>query len=67
MKNLFYPNERYRRITGIDPAALAARGILGVVLDVDNTLTTHDNPRPADGVLEWLCLLYTSPSPRDCS
>lgn len=54
MKNPFYPDERYHRITDIDPAALAARGIAGIVLDVDNTLTTHDNPRPADGVPEWL-------------
>ena len=54
MKNPFYPDERRRRITEIDPAALAARGIRGIILDVDNTLTTHDNPRPAPGVLEWL-------------
>ena len=54
MKNPFYPDERRRRITEIDPAALAARGIRGIILDVDNTLTTHDNPRPAPGVMEWL-------------
>lgn len=54
MKNPFYPDERRRRITEIEPAALAARGIRGIILDVDNTLTTHDNPRPAPGVLEWL-------------
>ncbi len=54
MRSLFYPDERYRRITDIDPAALVARDIRGIVLDVDNTLTTHDNPHPADGVLEWL-------------
>ena len=26
-------------------------------MDLDNTLTTHDNPRPADGVIEWISLM----------
>lgn len=28
--------------------------IQGLILDLDNTLTTHGNPKPADGVLEWI-------------
>ncbi|MEG1774362.1 MAG: YqeG family HAD IIIA-type phosphatase [Oscillospiraceae bacterium] len=51
---ILWPHERYHRITDIDPAALLRSGIKAVVLDVDNTLTTHDNPVPAVGVLEWL-------------
>lgn len=52
--SIFYPHERYRRITDIDPAALRTAGIEAMVLDVDNTLTTHDNPAPAPGVTDWL-------------
>lgn len=29
-------------------------GITALILDVDNTMTTHDNPTPADGIDEWL-------------
>jgi len=29
-------------------------GIRGLILDVDNTLTTHGNPRPDPDVLLWL-------------
>ena len=28
--------------------------IKGLILDLDNTLTTHGNPKPADGVLNWI-------------
>ena len=54
MRQSFYPDRRYHRITDIDPAALSQEGIQGIILDVDNTLTTHNNPRPADGVISWL-------------
>lgn len=54
--SVFYPHERYHRISDVSPQSLILRGIHGVVLDVDNTLTTHDNPVPANGVLEWLNL-----------
>lgn len=54
--SIFYPHERFKRIFDISPCELASRGIRGVILDVDNTLTTHDNPEPAKGVLEWLDL-----------
>lgn len=47
-------HERFCRITDIDPAQLVSQGLRAVVLDVDNTLTTHDNPTPAPGVLQWL-------------
>lgn len=29
-------------------------GVKGLLLDIDNTLTTHDNPAPAEGVREWV-------------
>lgn len=36
---------------------LSARGIKGLILDLDNTLTTHNNPKPANGVLEWIAAI----------
>ena len=32
------------------PEFLKKHGIKGLILDVDNTLTTHDNPVPAEGI-----------------
>lgn len=51
---LFYPHRLCRRITNLDPGELISSGIRGLILDVDNTLTTHDNPIPGEGVCEWL-------------
>ena len=41
----------FRSICNITPEFLKGMGIKGVLLDIDNTLTTHDNPTPAKGVL----------------
>jgi len=69
---LFLPHERYRRITDIPVGHFAAIGKRALILDIDNTLTTHDNPVPGEGVLEWLaavreagvrCILLSNNSP----
>lgn len=52
--SIFFPNERFKRITDISPARLRSQGFEGIILDVDNTLTTHDNPVPGEGVERWL-------------
>ena len=52
--SVFYPDLYLKSITGLTPALLKRWGIRGLILDVDNTLTTHDNPRPDPGVLLWL-------------
>lgn len=44
-------------ICDLSPGLLAKHGIKGLLLDLDNTLTTHDNPRPADGVPEWIGIM----------
>ncbi len=44
----------FRRVTEITPDILKKMGIRGLILDLDNTLTTHDNPVPGEGVLDWL-------------
>lgn len=44
----------FRKTVSITPSFLKKHGIKGLILDVDNTLTTHDNPVPAEGIPEWL-------------
>jgi len=36
---------------------LKSLGIRGLILDVDNTLTTHDNPEVDTGVQRWLAVM----------
>lgn len=52
--SIFFPNDRFYRITDISPENLVKSGFKGIILDVDNTLTTHDNPAPGEGVMDWL-------------
>ena len=51
---LFLPHEKYLKITGVDLEALKQKGIKAIILDVDNTLTTHGNPTCSKEVLDWL-------------
>ena len=44
----------FRRTVDIKPSFLKKHGIKGLILDIDNTLATHDNPIPAEGIPEWL-------------
>ena len=52
--SLLTPKYRFNRISDIPISFFFDRQIEGLILDVDNTLTTHDNPEPAAGVLQWL-------------
>lgn len=51
---LFRPTKAYKSILSITPQTLTEMGVNAVILDVDNTLTTHNNPKPIDGIDEWL-------------
>lgn len=51
---MFRPTYALRSVLEITPLMLEETGIKALILDLDNTLTTHNNPRPADGVCEWL-------------
>lgn len=51
---LFYPTIYRRRITELTADDLRALGAQGILLDIDNTLTTHDNPALDAGVSAWL-------------
>ncbi len=51
---LFKPTFALRSILEITPESLKKRGIKALLLDVDNTLATHNHPVPAKGVPEWV-------------
>ena len=50
----FCPDYWFPRITAIPASFFAEKGIKLLLLDADNTLTTHNNPEPAPGVMDWL-------------
>lgn len=52
--SLLYPDLMVDNIFSLTAGQLLEAGCKAILLDVDNTLTTHDNPQPADGVVEWL-------------
>ena len=47
---LFQAKLALRSVCDITPELLGKLGVRGLLLDIDNTLTTHDNPTPAPGV-----------------
>ncbi|MGN1305400.1 MAG: YqeG family HAD IIIA-type phosphatase [Oscillospiraceae bacterium] len=57
---LFRPTKAYKSILSITPQTLTEMGVKAVILDVDNTLTTHNNPTPIDGIDEWLNAVKSS-------
>lgn len=52
--SILYPTLLRRRIEEITEADLRALGVKGLLLDVDNTLTTHGSQALSDDVREWL-------------
>lgn len=51
---LFKPKARIDKMIDLTPEQLRAWGVRTLLLDIDNTMTTHDNPIPAEGVPEWI-------------
>ena len=53
---LLKPNIKLKKITDITPGLLKSRNIRGLILDVDNTLSTHHGQKLTDGLESWpLC------------
>ena len=52
--SIFYPNRLVPRVTDIDPRQLAESGVRGLLLDADNTLTTHNSQQLDPAVRTWL-------------
>lgn len=55
---LYHPDYIFRKTINIKPEFLKELGITNLLLDVDNTLTTHGNPEPAEGIVEWIKLMH---------
>lgn len=51
---LFRPTAALKSVLELTPEILQKMGVEALILDLDNTLTTHNNPHPANGVPEWL-------------
>ena len=51
---LLYPTNYRRRITDVTVEDLHRLGVRGILLDIDNTLTTHDNPVLDERVAAWI-------------
>ena len=52
--SVFFPHADFKRIYEIPTEFFQQWGLTVALLDVDNTLTTHDNPTPHKEVLGWL-------------
>jgi len=57
VKKLFKPDIWIKNIFVIDEFFLNKRGIKGLILDLDNTLSMHGSPAAEDGVEEWLAVM----------
>lgn len=55
--SLFYPTLYRRCITDVTVEDLQRLGVRGLLLDVDNTLTTHDAPDLTEEVKAWLTMM----------
>ncbi len=51
---MFKPTYVFNDVTEITPQFLKRKRIKGLLLDLDNTLTTHNNPVPPQSSLDWL-------------
>lgn len=58
--SLFFPTIYRRCITDVTAADLRRLGAQAVLLDVDNTLTTHDAPDLTEVVKGWLAQMQTA-------
>lgn len=57
MFGLFMPDRVYYDIYEITPELLKSEGIRALILDIDNTLVTYDDPKPTERVANWLSAL----------
>ena len=51
----FLPDLYLPDIYRITPEMLREKGIRALIMDIDNTLVTYDDPEPTPRVFDWLC------------
>lgn len=56
----YVPDFIFNKTINITPEFLKEQGIKTLLLDVDNTLATHGNPVPAEGIIDWISLMQQS-------
>ena len=49
----FLPDEFVKDVFHIKPENLAAKGIKGIITDLDNTLVEWDRPEATPEIIEW--------------
>ncbi len=57
---IFRPTYVLKSVTDISVEYLKEKNIKGLILDLDNTLTTHNNPQPAEKVTDWITDMKSS-------
>lgn len=60
MYKKFIPSEYKKTIFDITPEDLKARGIRGIITDLDNTLVEWDRPDATPKLIEWLASMKQS-------
>lgn len=53
MLKQFLPNEHFKSILDIKPEQLKAKGIKGIITDLDNTLVEWDRPNATPALTKW--------------
>ena len=53
MYSKFLPDYYYNTLADITPLILKELNIRGVVMDIDNTIVTYDDPEPTPAAAEW--------------
>lgn len=53
MYKKFLPDYYYDALADITPQMLCALGIKGLVMDIDNTIVTYDDPAPTPAAQAW--------------
>ena len=54
------PTKIYDDIYAITPEEMASLGIRALILDIDNTLVTYDDPKPTESVSKWLDAMHVA-------
>ncbi len=57
---IFKPTFVFDSAADITPRFLEKENIKGLILDLDNTLTTHNNPTPPKRITEWIDIMKSS-------